>query len=102
MSSTDTAKPAKPSKSSRKDARDTIEKKLDLLLVDLKSELGETKFKNRVRKAAKLLSKGLDKPKKNGIVKKKAAKSAVKKAKTAKTNKAVKPAKAEVTTKTAE
>jgi hypothetical protein len=93
MPSTDTvkpAKPAKPAKSSRKDARDTIEKKLDLLLVDLKKELGESKFKNRIRKAAKLLSKGLDKPKKNGIVKKKAAKKAVKK---------VTPVEAEVTTK---
>ncbi|MBW8686317.1 hypothetical protein [Chitinophaga rhizophila] len=79
MSSTDTAKPAKtskPAKSSRKDARNTIEQKLDLLLVDLKKELGETKFRNRIKKAAKLLSKGLDKPKKTAVVKKKAAKKA--------------------------
>ncbi|QHS61875.1 hypothetical protein [Chitinophaga agri] len=102
MSSTDTAKPAKPAKSSRKDARDTIEKKLDLLLVDLKTELGETKFRNRIRKAAKLLSKGLDKPKKKSLVKKKAAKGAVKKAKPVKTAKVPKPAKAEAITKTAE
>jgi|GEM_PF-1518322 len=95
MSSTDTAKPAKTATSSRKEARDTIEKKLDLLLVDLKTELGDTKFKNRIKKAAKLLSKGLDKKKKAGIVKKKAAKKAVKSAKPVK-------AKAEATTKAAE
>jgi hypothetical protein len=89
MSSTDTAKPAKPVKSIRKEARETIEKKLDLLLVDLKNELGETKFRNRIRKAAKLLSKGLDKPKKKSLIKKKAKKSE-------------KPAKIEATTKAAE
>jgi hypothetical protein len=93
MSSTDTAKPVKPAKASRKEARNTIEKKLDLLLVDLKNELGETKFKNRIKKAAKLLSKGLDKPKKNAITKKKVAVKATKK---------VKPAKAETTVKAAE
>ncbi|ACU58462.1 hypothetical protein [Chitinophaga pinensis] len=95
MSSTDTAKPARPAKSSRKEARDTIEKKLDLLLVDLKNELGDTKFKNRIKKAAKLLSKGLDKKKKAAIVKKKATKKAVKGAKPVKV-------KAEATTKAAE
>jgi hypothetical protein len=93
MSSTDTAKAVKPAKASRKEARNTIEKKLDLLLVDLKNELGETKFKNRIKKAAKLLSKGLDKPKKNAIAKKKVAVKATKKAK---------PAKAETTAKAAE
>jgi hypothetical protein len=90
MSSTDTAKPAKPAKASRKEARNTIEKKLDLLLIDLKNELGETKFKNRIKKAAKLLSKGLDKPKKKTIAKKKVS------------VKASKPAKAEATAKSAE
>lgn len=93
MSSTDTAKPVKPAKASRKEARNTIEKKLDLLLVDLKNELGDTKFKNRIRKAAKLLSKGLDKPKKKAIAKKKVAVKAAKK---------TKPAKAEATAKAAE
>jgi hypothetical protein len=91
MSSTDIAKPAKPAKSPRKEARETIEKKLDLLLVDLKNELGDTKFKNRIKKAAKLLSKGLDKPKKKSPLKNKA----VKKAKPAK-------AKAQAATATAE
>jgi transcription initiation factor TFIIIB Brf1 subunit/transcription initiation factor TFIIB len=67
----------KAAKSSRKDARNTIEEKLNLLLADLKKELGEGKFKNRVKKAAKLLSKGLDKTKKKAVtVKKKAAKKA--------------------------
>jgi hypothetical protein len=93
MSSTDTAKPAKPAKASRKEARNTIEKKLDLLLVDLKNELGETKFKNRIKKAAKLLSKGLDKPKKKAIAKKKVGPKAAK---------PVKPAKAEAVAKSAE
>ncbi|SFE73564.1 hypothetical protein SAMN05518672_109232 [Chitinophaga sp. CF118] len=65
----------KADKASRKDARNTIEEKLNLLLVDLKKELGDTKFNNRVKKAAKLLSKGLDKTKKKVVtVKKKAAK----------------------------
>ncbi|SEW13353.1 hypothetical protein SAMN05428988_2361 [Chitinophaga sp. YR573] len=65
----------KAAKSSRKDARNTIEEKLNLLLVDLKKELGESKFKNRIKKAAKLLSKGLDKTKKPVVAaKKKAAK----------------------------
>jgi hypothetical protein len=65
----------KADKSSRKDARNTIEEKLNLLLVDLKKELGDTKFKSRVKKAAKLLSKGLDKTKKKVVtVKKKAVK----------------------------
>ena len=75
MSSTKATKPAKPD---NKEARHTIEKKLDLLLVDLKQELGDNKFKNRIRKAAKLLSKGLDKKKKSAVKKK-----AVKKAKPA-------------------
>ena len=95
MSSTDTAKPAKTATSSRKEARETIEKKLDLLLVDLKTELGDTKFKNRIKKAAKLLSKGLDKKKKAAIAKKKTTKKAVKSAKPVKV-------KAEATTKAAE
>ena len=66
----------KADKASRKDARNTIEEKLNLLLVDLKKELGETKFKSRVKKAAKLLSKGIGKTKKAVTVKKKAVKKA--------------------------
>jgi hypothetical protein len=61
----------KTEKSSRKDARNTIEEKLNLLLVDLKKELGDSKFKNRIKKAAKLLSKGLDKTKKKAVTAKK-------------------------------
>jgi hypothetical protein len=57
----------KAEKASRKDARNTIEEKLNLLLVDLKKDLGDTKFKNRVKKAAKLLSKGLGKTKKKAV-----------------------------------
>jgi hypothetical protein len=82
MSSVNDAKPVKSSV--KKDARENIEKKLDLLLADLKKELGDTKFKNRIRKAAKILSKGLHKPKKEVVsVQKKAAKPA----KTVKTKK---------------
>lgn len=67
----------KADKASRKEARNTIEEKLNLLLVDLKKELGEAKFKNRVKKASKLLSKGLGKTKKTVVtVNKKAAKKA--------------------------
>lgn len=64
----------KAEKASRKDARNTIEEKLSLLLVDLKKELGDTKFSNRVKKAAKLLSKGIGKKKKVVTVKKKVEK----------------------------
>lgn len=86
----------KVAKSPKKDARENIEKKLDLLLVDLKKELGDAKFRNRIRKAAKILSKGLNKAKDKGItVKKKTEKptktvKAPKKATTAKV--AAKPA----------
>jgi intergrase/recombinase len=85
----------KVAKSPRKDARENIEKKLDLLLVDLKKEIGDTKFKNRIRKAAKILSKGLAKAKDKGItVKTKAEKPAktVKTKKKATTKVAAKPA----------
>lgn len=77
----------KVAKVSRKGAGVNIEKKLDEVFADLKKELGETKFKNRIKKAAKILSKGLDKKKeKAGVVKvpkKKAAKVAAPKPKKA-------------------
>lgn len=76
MSSTKSPKAAKPSKEARHD----IEKKLDLLLIDLKKELGDNKFKSRIRKAAKLLSKGVGKAKKTAITPK-AAKTKAKPAK---------------------
>lgn len=76
MSSTKSPKAAKPSKEARHD----IEKKLDLLLIDLKKELGDNKFKSRIKKAARLLSKGVGKAKK-AAVSPKAAKVKVKPAK---------------------
>ena len=79
MSSTKTPK---AEKSAGKEARHTIEKKLDLLLTDLKKELGDVKFKNRIKKAARLLSKGLKKEKKKVV---KAAKAKPTKAKAPKT-----------------
>ena len=76
---------SKAEKPSGKETRHDIEKKLDLLLADLKKELGDTKFKSRIKKAAKLLTKGVEKAKKKAaITKKKAAKPA----KTAKAKKA--------------
>jgi len=73
----------KAEKASRKDARNTIEEKLNLLLVDLKKDLGDVKFKNRVKKAAKLLSKGLGKTKKKVIAPKQKVEKKVKPAKKA-------------------
>ncbi|SFW71767.1 hypothetical protein [Chitinophaga sancti] len=73
MSSTKTPKAGK---STSKDARHDIEKKLDLLLVDLKKDLGDTKFKSRIKKAAKLLSKGVEKAKKKALNAKKKTKPA--------------------------
>ena len=78
-----TTSATKADKSSGKDARNTIEEKLNLILADLKKELGDTKFKNRVKKAAKLLSKGLDKTKKKALeVKKKKTDKKIKSKKT--------------------
>ena len=70
-------------KLSGKDARKNIEQQLFTLLTGWKDQLGEKKFNNRIKKAAKLLSKGLpDKKKEAPATKKKAVK--VKKAKVAK------------------
>lgn len=52
--------------------------KLEAVLSDLKNELGEKKFNKRLKKAAKLLLQGLEKPKQP--VKKAAAKKAPAKA----------------------
>lgn len=70
-------------KLSGKDARKNIEQQLFTLLTGWKDQLGEKKFNNRIKKAAKLLSKGLPAKKKEApATKKKAVK--VKKAKVAK------------------
>lgn len=44
---------------SSKEFRDTIEKRLELALADLKEEFGEKKFRKRVKKAGKLFEKKL-------------------------------------------
>lgn len=88
------SKTPKAGKSASKDARHDIEKKLDLLLVDLKKDLGDTKFKSRIKKAAKLLSKGVEKAKKKALTAKKKSKPA-KAVKTKKATAAAAPVAAE-------
>jgi len=57
-----------------KDTRKGLEQQLSTLLTGWKDQLGEKKFRNRIRKAAKLLSKGLpDIKKKAPAIKGKAA-----------------------------
>ena len=71
-------------KLSGKDARKNLEQQLTTLLTGWKDQLGEKKFRNRVKKAAKLLSKGLPVRKKDASIKKKEAPAKVKKAKVGK------------------
>jgi hypothetical protein len=71
-------------KLSGKDARKNIEQQLFTLLTGWKDQLGEKKFRNRIKKAAKLLSKGLPAKKKEAPATKKNAAVKVKKAKAAK------------------
>ncbi|WP_298732386.1 hypothetical protein [uncultured Chitinophaga sp.] len=63
-------------KLSAKDARKNIEQQLSTLLSGWKDQLGEKKFRNRIKKAAKLLSKGLPVNKKTADVKVKKSKAA--------------------------
>ncbi len=44
---------------SKKRSRQQIQKKLETALANLKNELGEKKFKRRIKKAGKLLTNGL-------------------------------------------
>ncbi|GAA0553412.1 hypothetical protein [Chitinophaga japonensis] len=67
-----------------KDARKGLEQQLSTLLTGWKDQLGEKKFRNRIKKAAKLLSKGLPDKKKTPAIKEKAAATTGKKAKTGK------------------
>jgi hypothetical protein len=71
---------------SGKDTRKNLEQQLSTLLTGWKEELGEKKFKTRIKKAAKLLSKGLPGKKKEApaIKKKAAAATKTKKAKAGK------------------
>ncbi len=54
-----TKKTAQPNVVSKKTIRENIEKKIEAVLGELKTEIGEKKFKNRVKKAAKILAEGL-------------------------------------------
>lgn len=81
----ETNKAQESGKLSGKDARKNIEQQLFTLLTGWKDQLGEKKFKNRIKKAAKLLSKGLPAKKKDApAAKKKTAAIKVKKAKAGK------------------
>jgi len=66
----------KKGQASSKDTRKTIEQQFETLLTNWKEQLGEKKFKNRVKKAAKAFSKGLPLVKKEAPVNKKTAKKA--------------------------
>ena len=54
-----TKKAAQPNTVSKKVVREDIEKKLEAAFAGLKAELGDKKFKNRVKKAIKVLMHGL-------------------------------------------
>ncbi len=81
-------KTLQPNTVSKKTIRENIEKKIEAALGELKSEIGEKKFKNRVKKAAKILAHGFKNVSKPPVAKKaektpvikKATKSTVKKA----------------------
>lgn len=60
-------------KPSHRDTRKAIEQQFESLLTDWKEQLGEKKFKSRIRKAAKLFSKGLPSAKKDAPAIKKTA-----------------------------
>jgi hypothetical protein len=80
-----THKEQESGKLSGKEARKNIEQQLFTLLTGWKDQLGEKKFKNRIKKAAKLLSKGLPAKKKEApATKKKTAAVKVKKVKVGK------------------
>lgn len=74
-----TVKPSLKSSISKKEVRHQIAEKLETALADLKSGMGEKKFKSRVKKASKLFSDHYA-----PATPKKAAATSVKKAKSAK------------------
>jgi len=93
---TTTVTPSKTS-FSKKEVRHQIAEKLEAALADLKSALGEKKFKNRIKKASKLFSDHYA----PAAPKKKAASPSAKPAKTAKSAPAKKGAKKAAAAKTA-
>ena len=80
MNNTNTTEPTKvPGK---KEMRKQVVDKIEAALPELKSPLGEKKFHNRVKKAAKLITGGLDKEERAKVTKKtKTAKAATLKTK---------------------
>jgi hypothetical protein len=52
-------KNSNPGKESKKKFRIDIEERLALVLMEVKDALGEKKFKRRIKKAGKLLTKGI-------------------------------------------
>lgn len=83
-----------PSKStfSKKEVRHQIAVKLETALADLKSGMGEKKFKSRIKKASKLFSDHFAPSPSKKSAKPKSVKSLVRPAKAAKPGKAAKPA----------
>lgn len=59
-----------------KEIKKEIHSKLEAALVDLKGQLGDKKFNNRIKKAAKLLAEGLGKEEKPEAPKESTAKAA--------------------------
>ncbi|KAA2239977.1 hypothetical protein F0L74_27745 [Chitinophaga agrisoli] len=76
----------------QKDTRKAIEQQFETVLTQWKEQLGEKKFKNRVRKAAKLFSKGLPVLKKDAPASKKATSKTVRGKKATAKKTAAKPA----------
>jgi len=87
-----TKKTTQPNVVSKKTIREDIEKKIEAALGELKTEIGEKKFKNRVKKAAKILAHGFKNVSKPPVVKKAEKTPVVKKATKATVKKAAKKA----------
>ncbi|HRH47230.1 MAG TPA: hypothetical protein PLP23_00685 [Panacibacter sp.] len=85
-----TKKAAQPDTVSKKTIREDIEKKIEAALGELKAEIGEKKFKNRVKKAAKILAHGFKNVSKAPVIKKAEKTAVVKKATKATVKKAAK------------
>ena len=87
-----TKKTVQPNVVSKKTIREDIEKKIEVALVELKAEIGEKKFKNRVKKAAKILAHGFKNVSKPPVTKKAEKTAVVKKATKATVKKTAKKA----------
>ena len=85
-------KTVQPKTVSKKTIREELEKKIEAALGELKADIGEKKFKNRVKKASKILLHGLKSAKKPPVPKKAEKAPVVKKAAKATAKKAAKKA----------